>query len=701
MGINHIELATGETLIDLREDTVTEDSLLQGYTAHNSTGERITGTRILEKEVIIIPMTGSEEDQYSIKLEDTSIIQNYDGSFLLYLSFGSILIPYFNENIFCINNESSVIYITVNLETGICTLEEKRYESTVEWNDILNKPVNVSDFFNNVGYLTSIPDEYITEQELNGKGYLTSIPDNYITQEELNGKGYLTSIPEEYITNEELNQKGYLTSIPDDYITEQELNGKGYLTYIPNEYITNEELNQKGYLTSIPDNYITNEELNGKGYLTSIPDDYITSEKLKVSLENKQDLLTFDSIPSKNSENPIKSGGVYDSIENVIAIANGKSASYVFDDKDSLTTWLMNHSNISELKKGDVFLLREINWPDYWWEPIEENVSLTEYTEKDIIIPEKGAARILETTKIDVPIYLSELIEDTNHQTITEEERVIWNNKSNFNGSYTNLSNIPRVTKRGAPSEAGYYLLGTLPVKSSSGNYASFIFNGRFGGWETSNSSTMQIMIMNRNGVSGTVSMSYTASDITRIWNNFDIIVFEDSEGAANVYMKCNGYFLYDFEWLSFDATFAYNNTYSTEVPSGTNVWQLSTAPKTTTSATGVFSATGGISGLSKVATSNNFHDLDNRPIAAVAGYNGYIYTSGDGVAEMGKYIDFHATADHTGDFSTRLTCIGNGNTLNIPSGSGTLTFGDKQYMIKVSSSAPTTNDTSVITFVL
>lgn len=33
-----------ETLIDLTSDTVTADKLLQGYTAHNSAGQQITGT---------------------------------------------------------------------------------------------------------------------------------------------------------------------------------------------------------------------------------------------------------------------------------------------------------------------------------------------------------------------------------------------------------------------------------------------------------------------------------------------------------------------------------------------------------------------------------------------------------------------------------------------------------------------------------
>ena len=138
-----------------------------------------------------------------------------------------------------------------------------------------------------LGALTEIPSEYITEDELNSKGYLTDIPSNYITEDELEEKGYITSIPSEFVTESELaeaiegvteqiptdlssfnNDVGYITEIPSEYVTESELEGKGYLTEIPSEYITESELNEKGYITSIPSEYITENELNSKNYAT-------------------------------------------------------------------------------------------------------------------------------------------------------------------------------------------------------------------------------------------------------------------------------------------------------------------------------------------------------------------------------------------------------------------------------------------------
>lgn len=111
------------------------------------------------------------------------------------------------------------------------------------------------------------------------------------------------------------------------------------------------------------------------------------------------------------------------------------------------------------------------------------------------------------------------------------------------------------------------------------------------------------------------------------------------------------------------------------------------------------------VSGLAKVATSNSYNDLSNKPTilsAANKGYNGAITAGADGVAEMGKYIDFHATSNGTSDYSTRFVCTGDHkNSVNLPSAAGTLVVGDRALLVKITSSAPSTNDTSIMTIVV
>lgn len=43
MGVNKVDLLTGETLIDISNDTVTKETLAEGVTAHGADGELITG----------------------------------------------------------------------------------------------------------------------------------------------------------------------------------------------------------------------------------------------------------------------------------------------------------------------------------------------------------------------------------------------------------------------------------------------------------------------------------------------------------------------------------------------------------------------------------------------------------------------------------------------------------------------------------
>ena len=43
MAVNHV-IINGETVVDLRNDTVSVDKLIKGATAHDKTGAAITGT---------------------------------------------------------------------------------------------------------------------------------------------------------------------------------------------------------------------------------------------------------------------------------------------------------------------------------------------------------------------------------------------------------------------------------------------------------------------------------------------------------------------------------------------------------------------------------------------------------------------------------------------------------------------------------
>lgn len=183
--------------------------------------------------------------------------------------------------------------------------------------NITDIPTKVSELTNDSGYLTAIPEEYVTDTELESKGYLTEHQDisNLATKAEVQNKAdvnhthsqYLTTIPTEYITETELNDalstKANTSDIPSlegyatesyvqnkiaeaslsggevdlsDYVTKNDLNTKAdkkhthTVTDITDLVIptnTSDLTNDSGFITAIPDEYITETELTAKGYL--------------------------------------------------------------------------------------------------------------------------------------------------------------------------------------------------------------------------------------------------------------------------------------------------------------------------------------------------------------------------------------------------------------------------------------------------
>ena len=166
--------------------------------------------------------------------------------------------------------------------------------------------------------------EYITEirkvSSVNGmQGDVT------ITAADL---GALTEIPSEYITETELNEKGYLTAVPDVYITEDELssqladkvsqNGLNEAIFgVRNDIPTNvsELTNDSGYITL---NEVPKVDLSGYALKSEIPDISVKQDKLTagngisitdnvISLDYEYDLFeVVQSLPTENiSDNKV------------------------------------------------------------------------------------------------------------------------------------------------------------------------------------------------------------------------------------------------------------------------------------------------------------------------------------------------------------------------------------------------------------
>lgn len=167
-----------------------------------------------------------------------------------------------------------------------------------EVSEVQNKiPTKVSQLENDKGYLTE-------HQDLTGYAKKTDIPDV---------SGFITEIPAEYVTDDELNAKGYLTEHQSlaNYYTKPEVNelipdlsGYALKTEIPTVPTNVSAFNNDvGYLTEIPSEYVTETELESKGYLTEHQSlaNYSTTEEMNNAISNHHDSTKQDKLTAGNN----------------------------------------------------------------------------------------------------------------------------------------------------------------------------------------------------------------------------------------------------------------------------------------------------------------------------------------------------------------------------------------------------------------
>ena len=69
MGVNKVQLANGETLVDLSDATATSETVLAGYTAYGADGNLILGTAASTKRTevnITLPVSGWVDNEQTV-----------------------------------------------------------------------------------------------------------------------------------------------------------------------------------------------------------------------------------------------------------------------------------------------------------------------------------------------------------------------------------------------------------------------------------------------------------------------------------------------------------------------------------------------------------------------------------------------------------------------------------------------------------
>lgn len=214
------------------------------------------------------------------------------------------------------------------------------------------------------------------------------IPDvsNFATKSEIPSlQGYATEFfVNEVVRRSQPDLSGYATT---GYVTQQ-INGIDFSNYatkadIPSvEGLASEKFVNAAIKAAEPDLSIYAQKSDIPSLAGYATEQYVGQQ----ITANKQDLSGY----ALKSEIPSTSGlastkYVDDEVAEVMNVASGKTASYVFDTVAALESWLGNSANTAKLKVGDVFLIRAVNVPDYWWDG--------------------SAKQILETTKVDLSTY--------------------------------------------------------------------------------------------------------------------------------------------------------------------------------------------------------------------------------------------------------------------------------------------------------
>ncbi len=168
-------------------------------------------------------------------------------------------------------------------------------------------PTKVSELENDTGYLTAVPEEYVTQAELDAQGYIRNL-DGYATEDYVDEAvaKLVDSAPEELNTLKELSdaissQKDVLGT----FATKTEIEGLATQEFVEKQiadippvdltgYVKEDDLpDTSKFITSIPEEYVTDVELDARGYLTEHQslEEYAKSRTV---VQHKYEVLPID-----------------------------------------------------------------------------------------------------------------------------------------------------------------------------------------------------------------------------------------------------------------------------------------------------------------------------------------------------------------------------------------------------------------------
>ena len=360
--------------------------------------------------------------------------------------------------------------------------------------DIPMIPTNVSAFVNDAGYLTEHQDlsEYAKRSELptiptnvsaflNDAGYLTEHQDlsEYAKTSDLptkvsqltNDAGYLTQHQDlsEYAKTADLPTKVSQFINDSGYLTEhQDLSAYAKIADLPTK--VSQLVNDSGYLTQHQslENYYTKSETTDKlNQKQDVLDKYVESVNgysgaitlTAADIHALPDTTVIPTVPTIVSA--FANDADYATRTYVTEVAAGKCQAYTFETVEELDQWLAIEENTTDLNNGDVFYIRAVGVPDYWWDK------------------ETHTKQILETTKVDltdyakassIPTTVSQLINDANFITVAGVDTKLGNYQeklTSYVSSVNGKTGAVSLTYTDVGAMSADTVIPTVPTKVS------------------------------------------------------------------------------------------------------------------------------------------------------------------------------------------------------------------------------------------